>query len=110
MAVSYTHLDVERKLDLYLRALWRDSDLLVPYSTAFDELRQPVPYYDKLGLRVPDVFDDINGVSGLDRYRAVLAHMVGHRRWSKPLIADNWSPFQRMAVEFFCLLYTSRCV
>jgi nitric oxide reductase activation protein len=27
--------------------------------------------------------------------------MVGHRRWSKPQIADNWSPFQRMAVEFF---------
>ncbi len=93
--------DVERKLDLYLRALWRDGALLVPYSTAFDELRQPVPYYDKLGLRVPDVFDDSNGVSGLDRYRAVLAHMIGHRRWSKPLIADNWSPFQRMAVEFF---------
>lgn len=93
--------DVERKLDLYLRALWRDSDLLMPYSTAFDELRQPVPYYDKLGLRVPDVFDDIDGVSGLDRYRAVLAHMIGHRRWSRPLFADNWSPFQRMAVEFF---------
>jgi len=97
--------DVERQLDLYLRALWRDSDLLVPYSTAFDELRQPVPYYDKLGMRVPDVFDDACGpngtVSGLDRYRAVLAHMVGHRRWSQAQIADNWSPFQRMAVEFF---------
>ena len=97
--------DVERKLDLYLRALWRDSELLVPYSTAFDELRKPVPYYDKLGMRVPDVFGDVaspNGtVSGLDCYRAVLAHMVGHRRWSVPQIADNWSPFQRMAVEFF---------
>ncbi|MCK9381217.1 MAG: VWA domain-containing protein [Sulfuritalea sp.] len=97
--------DVERKLDLYLRALWRDSDPLVPYSTAFDELRKPIPYYDKLGLRVPDVFDDFHGpgepVSGLDRYRAVLAHMVGHRRWSRAQIADNWSPFQRMAVEFF---------
>jgi hypothetical protein len=97
--------DVERKLDLYLRALWRDNDLLVPYSTAFDELRQPVPYYDKLGMRVPDVFDDASGpggtVSGLDRYRAVLAHMVGHRRYSSAQIADNWSPFQRMAVEFF---------
>jgi len=97
--------DVERKLDLYLRALWCDSELLVPYSTAFDELRRPLPYYDKLGLRVPDVFDDADGpngkVSGLDRYRAVLAHMVGHRRWSTPQIADNWSPFQRMAVEFF---------
>ncbi|MFZ4536387.1 nitric oxide reductase activation protein NorD [Propionivibrio sp.] len=97
--------DVERQLDLTLRALWRDSDQLVPYSTAFDELcqppRQPLPYYDKLGLRVPDVFDDSNGISGIDRYRAVLAHMVGHRRWSQPQIADNWSPFQRMAVEFF---------
>jgi len=98
-------VDVERQLDLYLCALWRDSDFLVPYSTAFDELRRPVPYYDKLGMRVPDVFDDAHGpggpVSGIDRYRAVLAHMVGHRRWSKPQIADNWSPFQRMAVEFF---------
>jgi len=98
-------LDVERKLDLYLRALWRDSEQLVPYSTAFDTLRQPVPYYDSLGMRVPDVFDDACGpggeVTGIDRYRAVLAHMVGHRRWSTPQIADNWSPFQRMAVEFF---------
>ena len=94
-------VDVERHLELYLRALWRDSDLLIPYSTAFDELRKPVPYYDPLGIRLPDVQDDASGVSGLDRYRAMLAHMVGHRRWSTPQIADNWSPFQRMAVEFF---------
>ncbi len=93
--------DVERKLDLYLRGLWQDADQLVPYSTAFDELRKPVPYYDKLGIRVPDVFDSDHGVSGIDRYRAVLAHMVGHRRWSSSIIADNYSPFQRMAVEFF---------
>ena len=111
--------DVERKLDLTLRALWQDGDHLVPYSTAFDELRKPVPYYDKLGMRVPDVFDDfippspasgggavgegdeLQRVTGLDRYRAVLAHMVGHRRWSEAQIADNWSPFQRIAVEFF---------
>jgi hypothetical protein len=135
-------VDVERKLDLYLRGLWQDSDYLVPYSTAFDEIRKPVPYYDKLGIRLPDVYDDfilpspasgggaggegifVSGdplsnspphggregnrlpsgeivISGLDRYRAVLAHIVGHRRWSEAQVADNWSPFQRMAVEFF---------
>ena len=94
-------VDVERSLALYLRALWRDEDLLIPYSTAFDTLRQPVPYYDALGIRLPDVQDDARGLSGLDRYRATLAHMAGHRRWSTPQIADNWSPFQRMAVEFF---------
>lgn len=93
--------DVERKLVLYLRSMWAESATLVPYSTAFHELRQPVPYYDALGLRVPDVFDAAPGASGMDRYRAVLAHMAGHRRWSRPLIADNWSPFQRMAVECF---------
>jgi uncharacterized protein YegL len=97
--------DVERKLDLYLRALWHESEQLVPYTTAFDELRKPIPYYDKLGMRVPDVFDDAQApggaVAGLDRYRAVLAHMAGHRRWSSQIIADNYSPFQRMAVEFF---------
>lgn len=94
-------VDVERKLDLYLRGLWQDSDHLVPYSTAFDEIRKPVPYYDKLGIRLPDMYDDAGDISGLDRYRAVLAHIVGHRRWSEAQIADNWSPFQRMAVEFF---------
>ena len=103
--------DVERQLDLYLRALWRDGDQLVPYSTAFDELRKPIPYYDKLGLRIPDVFEDAGLIGGIDRYRAVLAHMVGHRRWSTPQIADNWSPFQRMAVEFFedCRIETLLC-
>ena len=94
-------MDVERKLDLYLRGLWDDAEQLVPYSTAFDELRKPVPYYDKLGMRVPDVYDDAGAINGLDRYRATLAHMVGHRRWTTAQVADNWSPFQRMAVEFF---------
>ena len=94
-------VDVERKLDLYLRGLWQDSQHLVPYSTAFDEIRKPVPYYDQLGIRLPDVYDDAGEISGIDRYRATLAHMVGHRRWSEAQVADNWSPFQRMAVEFF---------
>jgi len=94
-------MDVERQLDLYLRGLWQDSDQLVPYSTAFDHLRKPQPYFDALGIRLPDVLDDDRGVRGIDRYRATLAHMVGHRRWTTPQIADNWSPFQRMAVEFF---------
>lgn len=94
-------MDIERKLDLYLRGLWDDAEQLVPYSTAFDDLRKPIPYYDNLGMRVPDVYDDAGGICGLDRYRATLAHMVGHRRWSEPQVADNWSPFQRMAVECF---------
>mgnify|MGYP002713122105 CR=1 FL=1 len=92
--------DHERQLELYLRALWRDRDHLVPYSTAFDELRKPIPYYDSLGIRLPDVFDNSDrGVPGIDRYRAVLAHIAAHRRWSGSIFADNFSPFQRIAIE-----------
>lgn len=94
-------VDNERKLDMYLRGLWRDEDLLIPYSSGFDELRQPIPYYDKLGIRLPDVYSDAHGIAGIDRYRAALAHIVGHRRWTTAIFADNMSPFQRMAAEFF---------
>lgn len=92
--------DHERKLDLYMQGLWDSEQQLVPYSLGFDELRKPQPYFDRLGLRVPDVYDDNKGIKGIDRYRATLAHMAAHQRWSKPVIADNYSPFQRMAVEF----------
>lgn len=92
-------VDAERRLDLYLRGFWQEAGAFIPYSTAFHQLRQPIPYFDRLGFHLPDARDDTQGVAGIDRYRAALAHMVGHRRWSRPLIADNWSPFQRLAVE-----------
>ena len=84
-------------MNLYLRGLWHDDDMLIPYSSAFDELRKPIPYYDKLGIRLPDVYNDAQGITGLDRYRATLAHIAAHRRWTTAIIADNLSPFQRMA-------------
>lgn len=96
-------IDNERKLDLYLKALWPKRELaksyLIPYSNAFDQLRKPIPYYDRLGIRVPDVFDDTVSVAGIDRYRTVLAHIAAHQRWTTAIVADNFSPFQRIAIE-----------
>ena len=94
-------MDHTRALDLYLTALWQDGDVLVPYSTTFDAQRQPMPYFDAYGMRLPDVYDARAGISGLDRYRAALAHMAAHRRWSTPIFADNFSPAQRLAIECF---------
>jgi hypothetical protein len=93
------YMDNERKLDMYLRGLWQDESYFVPYSLGFDELRKPIPYYDKLGIRVPDVYDDLNGVPGIDRYRITIAHIAAHRKWTQAIIADNFSPFQRIAIE-----------
>jgi nitric oxide reductase NorD protein len=101
--------DNERKLDTYLRGLWQSETQFVPYSLAFDEIRKPVPYLNNMGIHLPDVYDDLpngvrgnsGGVRGIDRYRALLAHLSAHQRWTTPLVADNLSPFQRQAVEIF---------
>jgi len=92
--------DNQRRLDLYLKSLWNEQQQLVPYSTGFDETARLQPYFDSLGMRIPDVLDDSDaGVSGLDRYRATLAHMSAHRRWSGKIVVDNYSPFQRFGIE-----------
>ncbi|PCI38436.1 MAG: hypothetical protein COB46_11415 [Rhodospirillaceae bacterium] len=93
--------DVERKLNLYMKALWEEKTFFIPYSEGYSELRKPLPYFDELGLRVPDVYDDRDGVRGIDRYRAMLGHMAAHRRWTVAIFADNFSPFQRVAAEVF---------
>lgn len=94
--------DSERKLDLYLRGLWESEAPFVPYSNAFNEGRPHVPYFSEQGLHLPDVYESHpNGVRGIDRYRALLAHISAHRRWTTRQVADNLSPFQRMAVEVF---------
>jgi hypothetical protein len=93
--------DHERKLDLYMKSLWRNKAHFVPYSEGFHELRKPMPYYDPLGIRLPDVYDDLNDVSGINRYRALLAHIAAHQRWTQQVVADNYSPFQRVAIETF---------
>ncbi|MDR0480804.1 MAG: VWA domain-containing protein [Gallionellaceae bacterium] len=98
--------DNERRLSLYLRALWQEELFFVPYSLDYDILRKPMPYIDALGLHLPDVYDELPlpsgaAVSGLSRYRALIAHLAAHRRWSEAQIADNFSPFQRISVEIF---------
>ena len=98
--------DVERRMSMYMKGMWQEHDaMFVPFSLGFDELRKPIPYYDHLGLRVPDVYDEYEHesigirVKATDRYRALLAHMAAHRRWTTPIFADNFSPFQRVAAE-----------
>jgi hypothetical protein len=98
--------DVERKLELWLRALWREGEMLVPYSTAFDEIRQPVALLRQPGhARARRASTTCAARDGA--CPASIATARCWRTWpaigagALPQIADNWSPFQRMAVEFF---------
>lgn len=98
-------VDVERRLELTLRGLWDEHLPLVPFPVRpADEVEVAsvtLPYRQADGLRLPEVLDDRPGASAVQRYRAMLAHLAGHRLWSRPQVADNLSPLQRLAVETF---------
>lgn len=98
-------VDHQRQLEMYLCGLWQDESYFVPYSLAVENGQKMIPYYDQSGIRLPDVYEDYSNklgkISAIERYRLTIAHMAAHRRWSSRIIADNFSPFQRLAVEHF---------
>ncbi len=94
-------MDHERQLHMFTRAMWRDDVDFRPFSEAFDTKRKPVPHLDRQGLHIPDVYEDLGPISGINRYRAVIAHLMAHKIWSKPFLADNFSVFQHICIEVF---------
>lgn len=94
-------MDHERQLRLFGRAFWDLEVAFRPYSEAFDTLRKPRPHLDRLGLHLPDVYEDLGPVKGIARYRAMIAHMLAHKIWSQPYLADNYSVFQHICIEVF---------
>ena len=94
-------MDVERQLHMFQRAFWETNLDFHPYSEAFATERKPRPHLDRLGLHIPDVYEDNGTVGGLQRYRAILAHLLAHTTWTTPLLADNFSVFQHIAIEVF---------
>jgi len=100
------YMDYERQINMFLRAFFGLEEEFHPYSLAFDIARKPTPHLDRRGFYVPDVHEDFETadgttINGIDRYRAMIAHLAAHRKWSKPYLADNFSPFQHIAIECF---------
>ena len=93
--------DHERELKLTLKSFWALEDEFTPYSQAFDIERRSWPHLDRLGFHLPDAYESRGPISGLDRYRAAIAHLAAHRLWTRPLIADNFNRYQQLIIETF---------
>ncbi|NVK31382.1 MAG: VWA domain-containing protein [Gammaproteobacteria bacterium] len=91
-------VQVQRKLNFYLRALWGRDFFLKPMG-ADDTLSRP--YIDQHIMYLPDALDDIAEVNGVDVYRAAMAHMAAHQVYGQPpLNADGLSPAQLFFIGF----------
>jgi nitric oxide reductase NorD protein len=96
-------VDVQRRINMYLRALWGRDFFMRPTSGDFEKRDGYRPYIENYLMHLPDAFDDfaVEGqtpVSGLEMYRATAAHCAAHIVYTKvPISAENINPLQ-MAV------------
>ena len=96
-------VDVQRRINMYLRALWGRDFFMRPTSGDFESREGLRPYIEDYLLHLPDAFDDFapgegEAVSGLELYRAAAAHCAAHVvETRQPISAEALNPLQ-MAV------------
>jgi nitric oxide reductase NorD protein len=91
-------VDVQRRINMYLRALWGRDFFLRPTSGDFETREGYKPYIEGYLLHLPDAYDDFEGISGVELYRAAAAHSASHLvETSTPISAESLNPLQ-MAV------------
>ncbi len=88
-------IDVQRKLNFYLRAFWGRDFFLRP-AEADSTFR---PFIEAHIMHLPDAVDDVDGIKGLELYRAIAAHMAAHLVYTREAIcADELTPAQMFFV------------
>ncbi|MDE2131815.1 MAG: nitric oxide reductase activation protein NorD [Betaproteobacteria bacterium] len=93
-------VDVQRRIAMYLRALWGRDFFMRPTSGDFERREGYRPYIAGHLFHLPDAFDDWEGVPGTELYRAAAAHCAAHlAATTRPLRGDGLDPLQRVLVE-----------
>ncbi|WP_297463074.1 VWA domain-containing protein [Ferrovum sp.] len=96
-------IDVQRRIGMYLRALWGRDFFMRPTSGDFEQREGYRPYIEGYLIHLPDAYDDLESPSGrtdgVELYRAACAHAAAHQMYTKePLSAEALTPLQMMAI------------
>ena len=97
-------VDVQRRINMYLRALWARDFFMRPTSGDFETREGYKPYIEDYFMHLPDAFDDVSGgdgtVSGLELYRATAAHCAAHLVYTRePISAEALNPLQMAVIS-----------
>jgi nitric oxide reductase activation protein len=107
-------VDVQRRINMYLRALWARDFFMRPTSGDFESREGYRPYIEDYLLHVPDAFDDFHPspesgggaggegekISGLELYRATAAHCAAHIvETRQPISAEALNPMQMAVIS-----------
>lgn len=95
-------VDVQRRINMYLRALWARDFFMRPTSGDFEKRDGYKPYIEGFVFHLPDAFDDVGALSGLTLYRASAAHCAAHWVVTQAAIsAEELNPLQMALIEIF---------
>lgn len=93
-------VDVQRRINMYLRALWARDFFMRPTSGDFESREGYKPYVEDYFMHLPDAFDDVDGVPGLELYRATAAHCAAHLVYTRePISAEALNPLQMAVIS-----------
>ena len=95
-------VDVQRRINMYLRALWGRDFYMKPTAGDFENRDGYRPFIEDYFIHLPDALDAVNGPSGpvdaVQCYRAAAAHAAAHVVFTRqPMSAEGLNPWQ-MAV------------
>ena len=98
-------VDVQRRINMYLRALWARDFFMKPTSGDFETRQGYKPFVEDYFIHLPDAYDafapeGVEPVSGLEVYRAAAAHAAAHIVYTKePISAESLNNWQMAVIS-----------
>ncbi len=95
-------VDVHRRLNFYLRALWGRDFFMRPTSGDFESREGYKPYIERTVIHLPDAYDDLENCPAPELYRAAAAHAAAHMMYTHArLSAEALTPVQMTFIGLF---------
>ncbi|MDN5252393.1 nitric oxide reductase activation protein NorD [Betaproteobacteria bacterium LSUCC0117] len=92
-------VDVQRRINMYLRALWARDFYMRPTAGDFETRTGYQPFIEDYTIHLPDAYDSLtigdHNIDSLTVYRAAAAHSAAHIMYTRlPISADDLTPLQ----------------
>lgn len=93
-------VDVQRRINMYLRALWARDFFMKPTSGDFETREGYKPFIENYLIHLPDAYDAFGDVAASEVYRAAAAHAAAHLvETKKPISAEALNPLQMALIS-----------
>lgn len=93
-------VDIQRRTNIYLRALWARDFFMRPTSGDYETRQGYQPYIENYVIHLPDAYDAYGDIAASEVYRAAAAHAAAHLVETKyPISAEALNPLQMAVIS-----------